>query len=184
MANRKFGSVAAIAAGFMLMGGVIAGIGGGSASAQDMAMASHPAHIHAGDCAALGEVVFPLSNVGMDMSMDSTPMAMGEMMGQMTSIPVEASVTTVAAPLADIVNGSHAINIHESDENIANYIACGAIGGTMMGTSDLAIGLAPLNDSGYSGIAILHDNGDGTTMVSVFLTHSGGMMSGMATPTS
>ncbi len=46
----------------------------------------------------------------------------------------------------------------------------------MMGASDLAIGLATLNDSGYSGVATLHDNGDGTTTVTVYLTHAGGMM--------
>ncbi|TXG87283.1 MAG: hypothetical protein E6R14_01665 [Thermomicrobiales bacterium] len=148
----------------------------GNAAAQDMAMASHPAHIHSGTCAELGDVVFPLSDVSSSMMMDGTPMAMGDMMGATDAIPVEASVTTVAAALADIVSGGHAINIHESAENIGNYIACGNIGGAMMGTSDLAIGLGTLNDSGYSGVATLHDNGDGTTTVTVYLTHAGGMM--------
>jgi hypothetical protein len=41
----------------------------------------------------------------------------------------------------------------------------------MMG-SDLALGLGELNGSGYSGVAWLHDNGDGTTTVTVFLTHN------------
>ncbi len=100
--------------------------------------------------------------------MNGTPMAMGDMMGATDAIPVEWSVTTVAASLADIVAGGHAINVHESAENIGNYIACGDIGGTMMGDSDLAIGLGTLNDSGYSGIARLHDNGDGTTTVTVY----------------
>ena len=36
---------------------------------------SHPAHIHVGTCAALGEIVFPLSNVGMEFQSDGTPMA-------------------------------------------------------------------------------------------------------------
>ena len=47
----------------------------------------------------------------------------------------------------------------------------------MLGASDLPIGLAPLNDSGVSGIAWLHDNGDGSTSVYAFLTrgrHGGG----------
>ncbi len=156
------------AALLLTLGVVLAPTG---ASAQDAAMSAHPAHVHAGTCAELGDVVFPLSDVGSSLMMDGTPMAMGDMMGATDAIAVEWSVTSVAAPLADIVAGGHAINVHESAENIGNYIACGNIGGTMMGDSDLAIGLGTLNDSGYSGIARLHDNGDGTTTVTVYLTH-------------
>src|SRR5262249_37713045 len=38
----------------------------------------------------------------------------------------------------------------------------------------LVIGLGELNGSGYSGVAWLHDNGDGSTTVSVFLTEKEG----------
>lgn len=172
--RRSLRAFAGLSAALLLSLGVLLAPNG--VSAQDMAMAAHPAHIHSGTCAELGDVVFPLSDVSSAMMMDGTPMAMGEMMGASAAIPVEWSVTTVAAPLADIVSGGHAINIHESAENIGNYIACGDIGGTMMGTSDLAIGLGALNDSGYSGIATLHDNGDGTTTVTVYLTGAVGMM--------
>lgn len=143
----------------------------------------HPAHIHAGGCGdTLGEVVFPLNDVGAEMMMDGTPMAM-EVVGAASAIPVDASVTTVEAALADIVAGEHAINVHQDSENMGNYVACGAIGGTMMG-SNLAIGLGALNDSGISGIAWLTDNGDGTTDVSVFLTaqDAQGATGGDATP--
>ncbi len=51
----------------------------------------------------------------------------------------------------------------------------------MMG-SDLAIGLAELNGSGHSGVAWLHDNGDGTTTVDVVLMHRGMMRTPEATP--
>lgn len=159
-----------LAAGLLLTLGVV--FAQGSASAQDMAMGDHPAHIHSGTCTELGDVVYPLSNVGGAMMMNGTPMAMGTMMGAADAIPVEASVTTVEASLADLAAGGYAINVHESAENIGNYIACGNIGGTMMGASDLAIGLGTLNSSGYSGVATLHDNGDGTTTVNVFLTHA------------
>jgi len=76
----------------------------------------------------------------------------------------------VQASLADIAAGGHALVVHESADAIQNYIACGAVGGTMIGQSDLAFGLSPLNDSGFGGVAWLHDNGDGTTMVTIFLT--------------
>lgn len=134
---------------------------------------AHPAHIHAGTCDQLGDVVFPLSDVGMAMSMDGTPMAMAHDMDMASgAIPVAASVTTVQSTLADLLASPYAVNIHESAENIGNYIACGNIGGTMMGASDLAIGLGELNDSGYSGIATFHDAGDGSTIVTVYLTET------------
>jgi hypothetical protein len=56
-------------------------------------------------------------------------------------------------------------------ENIGNYIACGDIAGTANDSGDLTIKLEPLNDSGYNGTVVLHDNGDGTTTVSITLTH-------------
>ena len=79
---------------------------------------------------------------------------------------------TLESALADLVGGEHAIVVHESAENIGNYILCGDIGGPMMGDSDLVIGLAELNESGASGVALLHDNGDGTTDVNVYVTEA------------
>ncbi|MGH2535308.1 MAG: cupredoxin domain-containing protein [Thermomicrobiales bacterium] len=151
----------------LLLGAVITG-GGQSVRAQDAA--GHPGHIHSGTCAELGDVVFPLENAGGG-TMMGTPVA-AEMMGPETAIPALVSITTVEADLATIIDGGHAINFHESAENMGNYVACGDIGGAVMG-SDLAIGIGELNDSGLSGAAWLHDNGDGTTTVAVFLTQSG-----------
>lgn len=168
---------ALLAAGIMSLGWT------GGSVAQDAAMASHPAHIHSGTCATLGDVVQPLSNVSAEAMNNGTPMAMMDMMmGSANAIPVESSVTTVQMALSDIVGGEHAINVHESAENIGNYIACGDIGGAMVGSNSLLFGIAQLNDSGYSGIASLVDNGDGTTTVYVYLTNASMMGGGMATP--
>jgi len=93
------------------------------------------------------------------------------MVGADTAIAVESSETTIQSSLQDLVSSPHAIVVHESAANIQNYISCGDIGGMMMG-SDLAIGLGALNDSGESGVAWLHDNGDGTTNVAIFLTYT------------
>jgi plastocyanin len=90
-------------------------------------------------------------------------------MGATDAIPVQTSTTVIQTTLDDLVGEAYALNVHESAENIGNYIACGNIGGEVAGGS-LAIGLAELNDSGYSGIAWLHDNSDGTTTVLVGLT--------------
>jgi len=78
------------------------------------------------------------------------------------------SITDVDVALEDILADDHAINVHESVENIQNYIACGDVTGEVE-DGELAIELQELNDSGITGGALLTDNGDGTTTVTVTL---------------
>ena len=152
----------------------------------------HPAHIHNGTCAALGDVVYPLSDVAAPGSM-STPMAGMESSPMPTMASgagvsgtpmaeediVAESTTTVQVALADISAGGFAINVHESMDQIQNYIACGDITGTPA-NNVLQIPLNELNNSGYYGTATLTDNGDGTTTVVIKLEKT----EGEATPTS
>jgi plastocyanin len=154
-------------AGALLLGSA-AIISAPGTSAHDAV--THPAHVHVGTCAAPGDVQFPLNNAGTGlMAEDGSAMAT-EQQGSADAVPVDVSVTTVESPLADLLDGNHAIVVHESDENIGNYILCGDIGGLTMGGTDLAIGLAELNESGATGVAWLHDNGDGTTAINLFVT--------------
>ncbi|MGH2562253.1 MAG: hypothetical protein ACRDJH_24605 [Thermomicrobiales bacterium] len=127
---------------------------------------SHPAHIHTDPCATIGGIEFPLHNVGPDWLTEGTPVA-GETVGLPSAFPVQASVTTIDATLDDLLNGPRALNVHESDANIQNYIACGDLGGKRVDDT-LVIGLQELNDTGYSGVAVLQGNGD-TTTVSVYV---------------
>ncbi len=72
----------------------------------DGATGGHPAHIHTGTCAALEDVVYPLTDVDVSGS----------------------SVTIIDAPLADLATaGPYAINIHLSADEIGTYVACGDI---------------------------------------------------------
>jgi hypothetical protein len=150
--------------------------------AQDEGDERHPAHIHDGSCETLGGIAVPLNDVayggmaggGMamggtptaDASM-STPMAMGETVGSSAAVPLKTSVTVVDMPLEQIADGQHAINVHESAEEIDLYIACGDIGGQMLGNT-LVMGLRELNDSEQVGIAMLEETGD-QTQVAIFL---------------
>jgi uncharacterized cupredoxin-like copper-binding protein len=145
---------------------------GAAAPVSGQTMAPHPAHIHTGSCPTPGDVVFPLSDVSAAGTAAGTPMASSAPVGQANNLPVETSVTTVAAGLGSLADGNHAIVIHESAANIGHYLVCGNIGGMMVGPSDLAVGLSPVDDSGYIGVAALHDNGDGTTTVSLYLLTS------------
>ena len=143
----------------------------GSALAQDDAsddmmmgsMVPHPAHIHAGQCPGVGDVVAPLNDV---------TVVGNEAQGAADSIHVDYSLSTVPLALADILAADHAINVHQSADDMGTYIACGNIGGHDVNGSFL-VGMGAVGDSGYSGIAWLTDNGDGTTDVEVAISRSG-----------
>lgn len=176
----------ALVAFFSMTFAAMAGLSGGAVAQDGTPSAdgtAHPAHIHAGTCDTLGDVVFPLTDVSADqMGMMGTPhasMHMDDMMGtphasmdrdrdRIIEQAMASSISTVDAPLDDILAAEHAINVHESAENIGNYIACGDITGEPV-DGMLQIELAELNDSGYVGMAMLTDNGDGTTEVIVML---------------
>ncbi len=67
---------------------------------------AQPAHIHAGSCAKLDpKPKFPLTNV-----LDGT------------------STTLIDMPLAKLVDGGFAVNVHKSTNEIASYVACGDLG--------------------------------------------------------
>ena len=123
----------------------------------------HPAHIHAGTCDELGEVVLPLNDV-------AAPT--GESQGAATALPVKLSDTVVDKPLQELLDGQFAINVHKSAAEIDVYIACGDIGGVPFeegGRQQLVIGLGELNDSGHSGIAWLGADGDKTEVAVALL---------------
>jgi hypothetical protein len=175
-----------------LMTTVLVGTGGvtSSVAAQDSAtppmtdqpsagIDTHPAHIHMGTCDTLGDVVFPLTDVTLG-DPDATPSATPPL--AMTSTPgsdiTDQSTTIVQAALADIISGGHAINVHESAEQIDVYIACGDVTGEAT-DGMLTVELQELNESGVAGEAMLTDNGDGTTTVEIHLMPS---ETTMATP--
>ena len=202
MTRRRFLPVTLIAAAGLL---ALTMLIGGRAAAQDTygtpttgspaagEETPHPAHIHSGSCTALGDVVYPLNDVaamgamgtpmsGMEMGTPEATMASGAGVSgtPMADKHVDAqSTSTVKVALADISAGGFAINVHESMDQIQNYIACGDITGTPA-NNVLQIPLNELNSSGYYGTATLTDNGDGTTTVVIELEKT----AGEATPTS
>src|SRR5215204_3474625 len=156
----RLGSVAALTALALVTPGL---------AAQDDEAEVHPAHIHSGSCAELGDVVYPLTEIT-EVGGDA------ERTGAASAIPVKSSSTVVDTPLQDLVDGDFAINVHESAEEIDTYIACGDIGGAVTTDegeteNELIIGLGELNGSGHTGIAWLGAEGD-KTRVAVHLVES------------
>jgi len=126
--------------------------------------AARPAHIHTGTCDELGDVVQPL---------DSLTAATGEAVGQSVAVMVETSTTNVPLALDDILAEDHAVNVHRSEAEIQDYIACGEIGGVLDADGALTIGLKSQNASGFTGIATLAPGDDGaSTDVTVFIAES------------
>lgn len=130
---------------------------------QEEVATARPVHIHSGDCANLGEVVAPLTEL-------TAPSGNG--VGQATlASPAEGSYTNVPMTLDAILGAGHAINVHLSADQIGTYIACGEIGGVIDANGALTIGLREQNSSGFTGIAFLQPGVDGlSTDVSVFIS--------------
>ncbi|MBA2453797.1 MAG: hypothetical protein H0V47_11535 [Chloroflexia bacterium] len=167
-------TVFASAAALLVGVAAISAQGTATPEALPRAEGSYPAHIHTGTCDELGEVVYPLTEVsGVLISPGASPVAT-QVVNVAASPPVGTdevaaqSITDVDVALEDILADDHAINVHESVENIQNYIACGDVTGEVE-DGELAIELQELNDSGITGGALLTDNGDGTTTVTVTL---------------
>lgn len=165
---------------------VLSGAGAASAPAVSAQVATdvpHPAHIHSGSCSELGDVVYPLTDIGAPvMDEAATPVAASNGKGAETAVAVAVSVTTIDTMLFTLFSGPYAINVHESADNIDTYIACGDIGG-QPSSSDLVIGLEPLNNSGMAGVAVIHGEGTKTTVtVYLFAVSSGAGAPSAATP--
>lgn len=118
----------------------------------DGATGGHPAHIHSGTCAELGDVVYPLTDVD----------ASG------------ASITVIDVPLADLLaSGPYAINIHLSADEVGTYVACGdipaeAVGGETTEAAQATATEAPAEASpaavgGTSTVTDIGTSGVGTT---------------------
>lgn len=153
-----------VGAGALLATGVL----GTGALAQDEepAVMGHPAHIHSGTCDDLDpNPLVPLDDVTVPLVGDDEDQAP-------TSEDIRGAIDQ---PLVEISNSdeietdvtfdqlfetSHAINVHESAENIQNYIACGDIGG-VVADDEVYVPLYTQNDSGYFGIAKISKDGDG-----------------------
>lgn len=162
--------LARLVAGTVLVGSIV-GAGAGMALAQDddaAAEPSHPAHIHAGSCADLDpNPVAPLNNVAPRLNDDEDDNAA---QGILTAPRVLYSETDdIDLNFEDdVLASSHAVVVHESEEQIQNYIACADIGGVVV-DGDLVIALQPVNDSGYTGIVKLDSDDEGEVDVEIYL---------------
>jgi hypothetical protein len=168
MHSQPLKSIRALTVGVLLAGSMLAG-GIGAVTAQDSTTTapteSHLAHIHKGTCANLDPA--PQQNLNNVEPRKDDDGNIPDPQGILTSPQVLYSETEVDMKLDDMLTEAHAVNVHLSAEQPDVYIACGDIGGSVI-DDDLFIGLEPLNDSGYFGVAKLHKDGD-KTHVEIYL---------------
>src|SRR5262249_12589684 len=124
----------------------------GSPPAGDVSKVPHPAHIHTGTCANLGDIVAPLNDVTMIQGSDWC----------------SASETEAARSSEDMLKSPHAIMAHASAEQIGVYIACADLTGDPS-SKQLTVALDDQNESGFYGVAFLEKT-DGKTQVDLSLT--------------
>jgi copper chaperone CopZ len=153
--------------------GLAIGAGGGLAqestpSGGEGLVGHLPVHIHAGNCAQPDSTPsYTLTEIATDVGA----------VGQGPAIPVLMSATTVDATLTDLLAQPYAIDVHD----LTGTVACGDLGGQPTGDT-LAIGVKEVNDSGFSGIAVLQATGD-QTAITLYMAHGlAGARQGETTP--
>lgn len=164
----------------LVTGAVLAmaiGIGGASGvMAQSSTPANgHPAHIHAGTCADFDPSpvvgLYNLLPVGVERDDDGEVAETPERRGTLTAAEVTYSETDDIEFGWDTMLGEpHVIVVHESEDHMDTYIACGDIGGVVFDDGDeMVIALHPVGDSGFNGIAFLSADDDDEVDVEVYL---------------
>ncbi len=101
---------------------------------------AQPAHVHEGSCPEVGAVAFALNDV---------------VGGR--------STTLLNAPLEQVVTGTRAINVHRSQQEIAAYVACGAISAAQETPTPAATATPAAPPSGNAGLRA--DGGDGSRLL-------------------
>jgi hypothetical protein len=150
---------------------VVLTVGSGVAvAAQEVA--THPARLRVGTCDEVGDRAYELQPVGAaPEASESAAPAMVEM-GTAGGPLVQQSVTTLEAPLTDLLEQGLVLVVSASDAQPGQVIACGEVGGQVsmqmagmvMPGDELAIGLREQNDSGFAGIARFTADGLSTSV--------------------
>ena len=122
---------------------------------------SHPVELVAGSCAEPGAVVAQLSAVGAEGVISEPPAGMAAVVEALGPTVLRGEVSVPLA-LADVVRGDHAVRV--LGKAGADAVACGELSGTAEPVSDLQLGLMGAD---MTGVAWLHDNGDGTFQAAI-----------------
>ena len=121
-------------------------------------------HVHAGTCDSLGEIAAPLTDL---------MVPTGDRAGAEGATIAATSYSTVPLGLDALLASPYAIDVHRSTDDVT--LACGEIGRVQDGSGAISVGLRPVNNSGFSGIAYLAADGGNPSQVTIstFLAETG-----------
>jgi hypothetical protein len=127
----------------------------------------YPVAIHQGSCDSPGsEAAWQLDNAISVGSGDeeSEPTVVGP------EITTTVSQTSGAVEYAldDLANNEHVVAVHASDEEFGTVVACGQVAGVKE-DGRVVVALAPVGENTVAGIAILEEDGDNQTQVTVYV---------------
>lgn len=122
-------------------------------------VASFPASLYAGTCADLE---------GSTSAEPMTDLVLidGEHRGSPNAMVAATSYSVVPVSLDAVLDGSYAIGVLDEGQDV---IACGELGGPLDQQGTFAVGLAPVDGSGATGVAYVAPAGDGEVAISTFL---------------
>lgn len=154
-------------------------------AAAPVAVMTMPASVHEGTCAQpVAEPAYDLGDVKPYLNDDGQPLGQGDQVGTLTTPPLLTTTeTAVEANLDDLLTPErpYVVVVHQDEQNFQTLIACGDIGGFEQ-DGQLVIGLRPLSNSGYAGIATLV-RADDTMSSNIVLMSDVGALSGQAAAT-
>lgn len=139
----------------------------GSGAAQDAAEAQEsgggaalalPVAIAQGQCGEGGDLaasVFELGALGPSVDEDPSLPEADEVRGLQLSPPVMTLEEPLEITFDDLFADPHAVVVGSAEED-QGYVACGQLGG-VVDDGRLAIGLRPLSDERYYGVAVVED---------------------------
>ena len=143
----------------------------------------HPVAIHQGTCLEpTAEPAYPIGDAGERTGNDDATPTLEDVRGTPSGLGVDVASATIDVPLDDLLTEDrpHILMVHESAETYNTYIACSEIGGAVLDDS-LLLGIRPLNNSEYAGVAVLAADGD-QTAVTAYLINLTGRLEATPTP--
>jgi hypothetical protein len=165
---------------------------GGTATPMPATTESYPVAIHQGACAQpTAEPAYQIGELRGFIDQSNQVIPQTHFQGQPTSALLTSGIG-IAPTLDDLLGATpYVILIHKSAQDYATYLACGAIGGPVVG-DQLVVALRPLNGSDLAGVAILTrantgvgaTNNNNTTgnLYLLHLTPGGGTGQAIGTP--
>jgi hypothetical protein len=170
------------AQGAMIVLVILALSGGMRAVAQDETpveeanvVPPHPVAIHEGTCLEpTAEAAYTIGDAGPPTTDDDETPTLDDVRGTPSGLGVDVASETIDVNLDDLLieDRTYILMVHESAETYDTYIACSEIGGAVLDDT-LLLGIRPLNNSEYSGVAVLKAAGDQTEVTAYLINLTG-----------